>query len=87
MEKLSFGEALILAKAGHKIQREGWNGKNMFVYYVPGGDYPSQTDIAKSIGETMHYEPYLALYNVRGTVNTWSPSINDALARDWKVIE
>ena len=44
-------------------------------------------DIAKSIGETMHYEPYLALYNVRGTVNTWSPSINDALARDWKVIE
>jgi len=36
MKNLSYSEALTLVKAGHRITREGWNGKNMFVYYVPG---------------------------------------------------
>jgi len=30
---MNFGEALIIAKSGKKISREGWNGKGMFVVY------------------------------------------------------
>ena len=33
---MNFGEAIELAKAGHRIQRAGWNGKDMWVTYSPG---------------------------------------------------
>ena len=28
---MTFGEAIDLAKAGRRIQREGWNGKEQYV--------------------------------------------------------
>jgi hypothetical protein len=33
---MNFGEALEKCKAGARISRSGWNGKNQFVYYQPG---------------------------------------------------
>lgn len=33
---LPFGEALEALKSGKRIAREGWNGKDMFVYLVKG---------------------------------------------------
>jgi hypothetical protein len=82
-----FGQALQELKAGKKVARLGWNGKGMFVYYVPSGTYPARTDVAKSIGETVDYNPYFAIKNVNGTVSTWVPSINDCLSEDWMVID
>ena len=38
MKKLSFGAALEVAKAGGMIQREGWNGKGMFVFMRPADE-------------------------------------------------
>jgi hypothetical protein len=35
----------------------------------------------------VEYEPYLAIKNVKGTVSTWVPSINDCLAEDWMEVE
>ena len=34
-EKLTFGEALELLKQGKMVSREGWNGKNMFLFIRP----------------------------------------------------
>lgn len=88
MKTFGYGKALKFLKKGKKLARTGWNGKNMFVYYVPGGDYPAQTEAAKSFQDEngcVHYEPYLAIKNVKNTVNTWVPSISDILANDWFV--
>lgn len=82
-----FGTALNSLKSGKKVARPGWNGKGMFVYYVPANDYPAWTEAAKSIGEMIHYNPYFAIKNVNGTVSTWVPSVNDALAEDWMIVE
>jgi hypothetical protein len=80
----NFGTAIALLKGGRKVARKGWNGKGMFVYYIPGGEYATQTEIAKQeFGEVAYYNPYLAIKNVNGTVSTWVPSINDVLAEDW----
>ena len=35
---LSFGEALELAKQGKMVQREGWNGKGMFIFMRPADE-------------------------------------------------
>ena len=87
---MDFGEALKEVKNGKKIAREGWNGKGMFVYYVPAGSYAPCTKVAESlVNETglVNYNPYLAIKNVNGTVSTWVPSINDCLAEDWHVVD
>lgn len=84
-DDIDFGSAVNILKAGGKVARKGWNGKGMFVYYVPSGAYPARTGAAKDhYGDTLvPYNPYLAIKNVDDTVSTWVPSINDVLATDW----
>ena len=83
----NFGVALQALKDGKKVARTGWNGKGMFVYYVPGGKFPSLTDVAKQeFGDMVTYNPYFAIKTVNHTVSTWVPSINDCLAEDWEIL-
>lgn len=85
---LTFGLAIEALKKGKKVARTGWNGKGMYVYYIPAASYKASTENAKKeFGDMVPYEPYLAIKNVKGTISTWVPSINDCLAEDWEVIE
>ena len=86
---MDFGEAIKELKNGNKVSRSGWNGKGMFIYYIPANLYKSYTEIGNTIADEngmVSYEPYLAIKNVKGTVSTWVPSINDCLAEDWGVV-
>jgi len=84
---MNFGQAVEALKDGKKVARAGWNGKGMFVYYVPANSYPAQTEIAKeTFGQMVQYNPYFAIRNVNGTVSTWVPSVNDCLAEDWEEV-
>jgi hypothetical protein len=84
-----FGMAIEFLEIGKKMVRAGWNGKNMFVYYVPPASYPPMTEVAKeAFGENLvPYNAYFAIRNVDGTVSTWVPSVNDCLAKDWYIVE
>lgn len=86
---MNFGQAIEEVKNGSKIARRGWNGKGMFVYYVPAASYPPSTDIMKEYfgGENVPYRAYLALKTAQNDVATWSPSTSDALAEDWEIIK
>ena len=86
---LSFGDALKALKAGQRVARAGWNGKGMFVYFVPPASYPVQTGAAKAHfgeGAMVPYNAYMAIKNVNETVSTWVPSVNDCLAEDWEIL-
>ena len=84
---MNFGEALELVKTGNRIYREGWNGKDQYVYFVPANSYKAQTDIAKAqFGDEVPYRAYLALKTVQNDVATWTPSVSDVLAEDWIAI-
>lgn len=87
---ISFGLAVEAMKKGKKVARAGWNGKGMFAYYVPSAEYPAQTGAAKDhFGENalVPYRAYFALKTVDETVSTWAPSVNDALADDWSIVD
>lgn len=85
---MNFGWALDMLKRGKAVKRDGWNGSGQFVYYVPGGTYVSQTDVAKTrLGGHARYRPYLALRTSQGDVVTWVPSVSDCLAEDWSESE
>jgi hypothetical protein len=85
---MDFGQALWNLKNGNRIAREGWNGKGMYIYMVPANAYPATTPAAKEeFGDSLvPYEAYFAIRNVKGTINTWVPSISDLLADDWEVV-
>lgn len=86
-EGLDFGRAVSAIKAGYAIRRRGWNGKGMFVYYVPPGAYPARTGIAVEYygDQPVPYNAYMAIKNVDDSVSTWVPSVNDVLSEDWEI--
>lgn len=94
----TFGEALAAVKSGHRISREGWNGKNMFVTLNKGSseflppvaagrkEYLEGIDTALfNLGDegTVTRLPNLYLKSASGSNATWAPSITDTLAEDW----
>lgn len=84
---MNFSAALIALKEGKKVTRLGWNGKGMFVYYIPANSYPAQTDIAKeTFGDMVPYTAYLAIKSVNNTVTPWLASQTDLLADDWATV-
>ena len=54
---MDFGWALTKIKLGERVCRKGWNGKDMFVYYVPAASYPVQTGAAKKHFGVDHIVP------------------------------
>lgn len=81
---MNFGQALELLKKGKKVARQGWNGKGMFLYYVPANSYPASTEIAKEeFGATVEYGAYIAMKTAQGNVVPWLASQTDVLANDW----
>ena len=86
-EHMTFGLAVEAMKKGLAVTRAGWNGKGMFLYYVPANAYVPTTEIAKRFfnGEVVPYNAYFAIKNVDDSVSTWVPSINDCLAEDWLI--
>lgn len=90
MDSNEIGWAIQQMRDGKKVARAGWNGKGMFLYYVPAGNYPAKTDVAKKEwGENglVPYQPYIAMKTVQGTVVPWLASQTDILAEDWTVID
>ena len=86
----NFGDAVKAIKEGKKAARKGWNGKGMFIYYVPAGRYVPCTDIAKSLVDSQGlvvYAPYIALNTGKGYVIPWTVSQEDALSEDWEIVE
>ena len=90
MDKLTFSEALEAVKSGARVAREGWNGKDMFVFLVPGsrfkvnrapllGIYPEGTEI--------EYHPHIDMKTAQGYVVPWLASQADLLANDWHIVE
>lgn len=87
---MDYSKALYELKKGKKLARHGWNGKHMFIYYVPRGEYPPHTEIAKELANTdglVPHEAYIAIKTVRGTVVPWFCSQTDMLAEDWFIVE
>lgn len=85
---LSFGLAIEAMKMGRAVAREGWNGKEMFLYYVPANEYAVTTEIARSyFGDTVPYGAYIALKTMQGNVVPWLASQTDMLTDDWYIVE
>lgn len=86
---MNFGQALEALKIGQKVAREGWNGKGMFLFLVPGSQF--QVNHAPLLGiypegTTINYHAHIDMKTAQDTVVPWLASQTDVLAEDWAVI-
>lgn len=95
---MKFSEALEKCIAGARITRRDWNGKGMFVYYIPPHDVRIEdwenrsgntplTDKEKEVGCVRiagHFDMYNA-QNIR--IIGWLASQTDMSSDEWEVIE
>lgn len=85
---LDFSAALEVLKSGGKVSRIGWNGKGMFIYYVPSAYHEPKTDAGKHLageGGKVLYGGFIAMKTATGEVVPWLASQTDLLAEDWCV--
>ena len=90
-DNIPFGEAIEFIKLGHKVAREGWNGKDMFIYYVAANKYPMSNNLMETMAgryedDMVPYQAYIAFKTVDNTVVPWLASQTDILADDWRIV-
>ncbi|RLA81874.1 MAG: DUF2829 domain-containing protein [Epsilonproteobacteria bacterium] len=85
-----FGEAIRFMKQGKKVARKGWNGKNMFLFLVPGSNFKVNRAPLLGIyeeGTEINYQPHIDMKTADDTIVPWLASQSDILAEDFKIIE
>lgn len=95
-----FGEAIKYLQRGFKVARKGWNGKGMYLFYVPGKDYHicnmNLACMAAGVDEYAEwrdelpkpdYLPYIALKTADNKCVPWFASQADMLSDDWCFVE
>lgn len=86
---MSFSQALEAIKAGKSVTRLDWNGKDQFVYLLPGEQLAKATGygFGEYIGEPT-FTATLVLRNAQGNlVCGWVPSIGDLMADTWEIAQ
>ncbi len=92
-----FGDAIKALKAGKKVARAGWNGKNMFLllaggYAVPKANLRPGTTITAEFLEAegvdeMKIIPHIDMWTAQKTyLSGWLASQSDMLAEDWFIV-
>ena len=71
---MNFGQAIAALKAGQKVARAGWNGKNMWL----GLQEPN--------ANSKMTLPYIYMYTAQGDLVPWLASQTDVLAEDWSIL-
>lgn len=92
---LTFGDAIEAIKAGFRVARRGWNGKDMWLCYgkghpaLPAANFwnPHTRAHADENGGTAPVLPYIIMKTAGGEVLMgWLASQSDMLAEDWVLI-
>lgn len=92
---MSFGEAITHLKAGRRVARSGWNGKNMWLALQPGSTItPEQAREGATLwraaeGPTeIKILPHIDMRAADGSIVVgWLASQTDMLADDWVLID
>lgn len=79
--EFDFGLAINFLKEGHKVARQGWNGKGMWLKLIEADDYSTfDTGVKDKL-------PWIAMKTADNKIVPWLASQTDVLAEDWVIIE
>lgn len=86
-ENFDFGIAIRLLKAGKKVQREGWNGKNQYIELATNISYANPLNVIVNAEHDAIGNKAIAFVGTSGVQLGWLASQADMLAEDWKEVE
>ena len=75
---------------GNRVCRSGWNGKDMFLYHVPGSKFQVNRAPLLGIypmGTEINYHAHVDMKTATGECVPWLCSQTDLLATDWELAE
>jgi hypothetical protein len=87
--EMTFGHALYALKAGLKVARSGWNGKDMFLFLVAGSVFQVNRPPLNTIypnGTEVTYHAHIDMKTAQGYVVPWLASQADVLDEDWCIV-
>jgi len=95
MKLLTFEAALTALKMGAKVAHQGWNGKGMYLWVLPGTTVPLDwikeghlRTLAEENGGAVECLPSIRMKTADGKVLTgWLASQSDLFAEDWVILE
>jgi len=93
----NFGDAIEALKRGKRVARAGWNGKNMFLFFLPPGTIPTKAIHDPALREVIEKELGTDTFEALGSIRMftadkkiltgWLASQTDMLAEDWTIFE
>lgn len=83
---MNFGQAIEALKHGEKVTRAGWNGKGMYLLYVPSEKWGIISEIGLNIPKE-NLLPWIGLKTADRHFVPWLASQTDMLAEDWEVVK
>lgn len=86
-KNMNFGQAIQRLKAGMRVQREGWNGKNQYIELATNISYKNtKGEIINAEHEAIGNRA-IAFVGTSGVQLGWLASQADMLAEDWKIVD
>jgi hypothetical protein len=86
-ETFNFGKALDHLEDSKRVARIGWNGKEMYLLLVDGGEWEVSSDQMDERENDLETTGFILLKTAQGKLVPWVPSQDDILAGDWFVVE
>ena len=83
---MNFGQAIELLKQGKRVARKNWNGKGMFLLYVPSEKWGIIDKINLGIPKG-NLLSWIWMKTADGKFVPWLASQTDILAEDWEMVE
>ena len=87
-DAMNFGLAIEAMKNGERVAREGWNGKDMYVFLAYEADFVTDADISAFDLVEVEVGDMLVMKTAQDTFQPgWLASQADMLADDWYIVE
>lgn len=80
-EGMTFGQAIESLKAGQKVARKGWNGKGMWLNFIPASHWETTRGL-----ELLNGRPWVGIKTVDDQFMPWVASQSDMLSEDWEIV-
>lgn len=84
---MNFGEAIIEMKAGKKVARNGWNGKNQHIELASNISYQNAEGTVVNCDHDAIGNKAIAFVGTSGVQMGWLASQADMLADDWHIVD
>ena len=86
-DAMNFGMAIEAVKKGYRVARNGWNGKDMYVFLAYEADFVTDADISAFDQLEVEVGDMLVMKTAQNTFQPgWLASQADMLADDWYII-